>query len=156
MQPTVRSAAPGDAPEILRLLKALAKERGKRAPVLDEAGIAALLAGPVECLVLPSGGRLVGIAFLSPGFDPLRGAGMHLEEVFVEPDQRRHGLGRALAAAAARRCRERGGSWLEGRAGTGDSGAWAFGEHAGAKPLRLLAPMRIEGEAFEDLADTAG
>lgn len=159
MLPTVRPAGPDDAPEVLRLLRAMARERKRPAPAFGEEGFLLQAFGPaplVESLVVPSGDRLLGVVLLYPAFDAETGsAGMHVADLFVEPEHRRHGIGRALAAAAARRCRERGGSWITLRVESGDAGAHLFCEHTGARPLRLQDPMRLEGDAFGDLADTA-
>jgi len=159
MLPTVRPAVAGDVPGILPLLAALAAERNRPAPALDEEGLREMAFGPrpsFRILVISSGGRVVAASIVYPGFDPVAGTrGMHVASVYVMPEQRRHGMGRALAASAARLCREEGGTWLTWGVEGGDEGSWTFCEHTGASPLRLLTPMRLEGDAFDDLAESA-
>ena len=67
-----------------------------------------------EALIAESGGEVAGYALFFPTFSTfLAIQGVWLEDLFVRPDHRRAGVGRALLAAVAARARERGGERLE-------------------------------------------
>lgn len=92
-------------------------------------------------------GTVTGVAALAPVSDP---AGPVVLELVVDPTWRGHGLGAALAEAAATAVRERG---LEDR-----TSVWAHGmlpgsadlaARHGLRPVRELRRMRLERPALE-------
>ena len=63
----------------------------------------------IECLVVEESGVLVGYAVFYPTFSTFQaGPMMWLEDLYVDPRRRGHGIGRALLAEVARRAVERG------------------------------------------------
>jgi GNAT superfamily N-acetyltransferase len=70
--------------------------------------------GDIDVLVARSGGRLLGVAILA--YRPNIPAGAlfaSIEDLYVHPEARRQGLGRALLAAANERCAARKISYVE-------------------------------------------
>ncbi len=97
----IRFATVADAGTVLTFIHALAKyEREPDAVEVDEATLAAQLAAatpPFECLLAEDDGRAVGFALMFHTYSTWRGRrGLWLEDLFVLPERRRSGVGRAL------------------------------------------------------------
>jgi GNAT superfamily N-acetyltransferase len=71
-------------------------------------------AGDVEVLAAREGGRVVGVAVLAYRLS-ISAAGFFasIEDLYVRPDARRQGIGRALLEAVEERCASRGVSYVE-------------------------------------------
>jgi len=115
---TLRPATADDAPVILAFIRALAEyEREPGAVEVDEATLAAQLrepSPPFECLLAELDGRAVGFALFFPTYSTWRGRrGIWLEDLFVLPEARRRGVGRALLGRVAAIARGRGCARLE-------------------------------------------
>jgi GNAT superfamily N-acetyltransferase len=109
----VRPARREDAPRVWDLLLALADyERLRHEVTGSPAQLTEHLFGPrpiIECLVAERDSALVGYALFFPTYSSFRTAPtMWLEDLFVLPDERGRGTGRALLAALARVCLDRG------------------------------------------------
>jgi len=110
----IRFANDGDAATILAFVRGLAEyEKMPHAVEVDEATLAAQLRSPsppFECLLAEEGERAVGFALFFHTYSTWRGRrGIWLEDLFVLPEARRCGVGRALldrivALAEERRC----------------------------------------------------
>lgn len=125
----VRSAAPDDLAEPLKLLEEALRDGESVSEAFAERVERAVEEGDLEFLAARSGGRLVGVAVIA--FRPNVSAGAlfaSVEELYVEPEARRRSVGRALLEAVEKRCRERGVSYVEVQ--TGDEAA-AFYEACG-------------------------
>jgi GNAT superfamily N-acetyltransferase len=81
--------------------------------------------GAVEVLAARAEGRAVGVAVLSYRLS-ISAAGLlaSIEDLYVRPDSRRQGMGRALLEAVEERCASRGVSYVEVQ--VEDEGAAAF------------------------------
>ena len=111
---TIRPAGAGDVGEILRLIRALAEyEKLADQAVGTEARMRESLFGArpaAEALIAERGGRAVGFALFFTTFSTfLCKPGLYLEDLFVEPEHRGAGIGKALlrrlaALAVERRC----------------------------------------------------
>ena len=109
----VRPARPADVPRIWEMLRGLAVyEKLEHEVSGTRERLAADLFGPrppVECLVAESGQGLVGYALVYPRYSSFRTVpSLWLEDLFVEPEARGRGAGRALLAAVARLALDRG------------------------------------------------
>ena len=71
-------------------------------------------AGELEVLAARAEGRVVGVAVLAHRLSiSAGGLFASVEDLYVEPDARRRGLGRALLEAVGERCAARGVSYIE-------------------------------------------
>src|SRR5260370_11791714 len=84
---------------------------------MTEELLAATLFGPhryAETLIAEDAGKPIGFALFFHTFSTFLGKpGLYLEDLFVVPDQRSHGVGRALLRQLARVALERGCGRLE-------------------------------------------
>src|SRR5262245_44552255 len=114
----IRPATLNDVPTIARLIRGLAEyERLSHAVSLDEAQLGEHMFGTrpyAEVLLADEAGFVVGFALFFPNYSTFRGQpGLYLEDLFVEPEQRGRGHGKALLLALARLAVERGCGRLE-------------------------------------------
>src|SRR4051812_10369427 len=114
----IRPATAEDAPTILRFIRALAEyERQPNAVQVDVTTLIAQLEEsppPFECLIAELGAQPVGFALFFHTYSTWRGKrGVWLEDLFVLPQFRRHGVGRALLQRVAALTLERGCARLE-------------------------------------------
>ena len=105
----IRDAIQGDSPVILGFIKALATyERLEQEVVATGDDIERELFGPspkVFCQLAEVGGEPAGFALWYYTFSTFQGRhGIWLEDLFVNPDMRGHGVGKALLTDLARRC----------------------------------------------------
>jgi GNAT superfamily N-acetyltransferase len=99
---------------------------------------------------------VVGFAVWHPTFSTWTGqTGMHLVDLFVRPEHRRAGHGRALLAALAAICVERGHRRLEWAVLDWNTPAQEFYRALAARPLTGWTTWRLAGEALTDLATQA-
>jgi GNAT superfamily N-acetyltransferase len=153
----IRAAAPGDVPELLRLIHALAVyEKLEHMAVGTEALLAAALFGkrPVcEALIAERGGRAVGFALYFATFSTfLCKPGLYLEDLFVEPEHRGAGIGKALLKHLAALVVERGGGRFEWRVLDWNEPSIRFYESLGATLMREWLLARLTGPELERLA----
>lgn len=103
----IRWARPDDAGAIIRLIKGLAayENEPESSVKITEADIHRDGFGDrpcFECLIGELDGRAVGFALFFSNYSTWEGRpGLYLEDLFVEPDARGAGLGKALMAAVA-------------------------------------------------------
>ena len=131
--PQVRRATPGDAPAVARLLHDFQEEYDEPSPGVEmlEERYAELIRNK-EMIVLLIGEGPDGFAQLR--FRPwVYSSGLHsyLEELYVVPDLRGNGLGRALLEAAMETARGEGAEQMELGSSEDDVAARALYESAG-------------------------
>jgi GNAT superfamily N-acetyltransferase len=153
----LRPAAPGDTALLLALFGELADyERLTHVMRADERKLAQALFGArplAEALIAERDGEAAGYALFFPTFSSfLASPGMWLEDLFVRPAHRRHGIGRALLAAVAARTRERGGERLEWAALDWNELALGFYRALGAHTMGEWVTHRLEGGPLTRLA----
>jgi GNAT superfamily N-acetyltransferase len=154
----IRPARPGDEPDLLRLIRGLADyEREPDAVEATEDSLATALFGPdprVFAHVAEAGGRTVGMAIWFLAFSTWTGRPtLYLEDLFVEPEQRRSGAGRALIAALAGRAAELGCARMDWSVLDWNAPAIGFYRSLGAHPLGEWTTWRLDGAALARLAD---
>jgi GNAT superfamily N-acetyltransferase len=146
-------ATPADVPAILQLVRELAEfERLLHEVVATEADCHEALFGsrPVaEAVVGRAGGEVAGFALFFQNYSTFRGRpGLYLEDLYVRPQHRGRGYGRALlthlaALAVRRRCARMEWSVLDWNAP-----AIRFYESLGARPVDGWKVYRLTGEAL--------
>ena len=156
----VRPAAPGDTAAVLRLVRRLAAyEKRLDQVVADEAAIGAALFGPspkVFCDLAVVDGDVVGFALWFYNYSTFLGRhGLYLEDLFVEPEHRGSGIGKALLSGLARRCVAEGLGRLEWSVLDWNRPAIDFYESQGARILDDWRTCRVTGDGLAVLAGRA-
>ena len=106
-----------------------------------------------EVLIAELDGLAVGFALFFHNFSTFEGRpGIYLEDLYVRPEARRHGLGRALLAHLAALAVERGCARLEWWVLNWNAPSIAFYKTLGARPMDEWTVMRVDGEALSKLA----
>lgn len=158
---TVRTGGPEDAATVHRFICALAEyEREPDAVEATPESLEAQLSAappPFDVLIAELGGEPVGFALSFPNFSTWTGqTGTHLEDLFVLPEARGSGAGRALVAELARRTEERGGARLDWQVLDWNTPAIGFYESLAADIKRDWLPCRLDGDGLAVLAREAG
>jgi GNAT superfamily N-acetyltransferase len=153
----IRPATPDDTPVICRLIRELAEyERLSHRVAFDEDEVRRHLFGPRPCaevLLAEDAGTAVGYALFFPNFSTFQGRpGLYLEDVFVQPQQRGKGHGKALLQAVARLALERGYCRVEWAVLNWNEPALRFYRSLGALPLDEWTTYRLADEALVRLA----
>lgn len=153
----IRPARPADVPVIYQLIRDLAAyEKALPEVTGTEQDLhRALLADPpaVFAHVAEHDGEVVGFALWFLSFSTWAGQhGIYLEDLYVRPDMRRFGLGRALLAELARICVERGYPRLEWWVLDWNQPARAFYAALGAAEMDEWTVHRLTGPALRALA----
>ena len=156
----VRTATPADVDDIFRLVGALASYEQLTAQVTGTPErLREHLFGPrpyVEALVAELDARTVGFALFFHAYSTFRTAPvLYLEDLFVEPERRRHGVGTALLARVAALAVERRCARLEWEVLEWNAPAIAFYERQGADVLPDWRRCRLGGDALARLARPA-
>lgn len=153
----IRPARPEDLPAIVGLVRELAAyEREPDAAVAVEEDFAAVLFGPqptVFAHVAVVEGEVVGLAVWFLTFSTWTGRqGIWLEDLFVVPQHRGSGLGKALLRELARICVERGWTRLEWTVLDWNTPSIDFYRSIGAEPMDEWTTQRLAGEPLLALA----
>jgi GNAT superfamily N-acetyltransferase len=153
----IRPAAPDDVPAILRLIRELAEyERALHEVKATEEQLRARLFGDdprVHALIAEHEGRVAGFAVWFLTFSTWNGThGIYLEDLFVDPDVRGHGHGKALLTELARIADERGYERVEWAVLNWNKPAIGFYESLGARPQDEWTVYRLTDEALTNLA----
>ena len=154
---TIRPATRGDVPEILRLIGELAEyEKLSDMLVGTEAMLAEQLFGArraAECLIAERGARAVGFALFFTTFSTfLCKPGLYLEDLFVEPGQRGHGIGKELLKRLAALAVERDCGRFEWRVLDWNEPSIKFYESLGASVMPEWELVRMTAPEFAALA----
>jgi GNAT superfamily N-acetyltransferase len=155
---TIRSAAREDVPLILEFIRELAEyEKLSDEVVATEAGLAETLFGErpyAEALIAEAEGKAAGFALFFHNYSTFLGKpGIYLEDVFVRPEFRGRGVGRAFFRRLARIALERDCGRLEFWVLDWNQPAIRFYRKLGAEPMAEWTVQRITGEALRRLAD---
>ena len=150
----LRAAEPRDTERLIELIAALAGyERLTHLLEITPEKLARHLFGDrpvVEALVAEAGDTLIGFALFFSNFSTFLGKpGLYLEDLFVLPERRREGVGRALIEALARIALERDYGRFEWSVLDWNQPAIAFYESLGATILSDWRICRIAGPALE-------
>jgi GNAT superfamily N-acetyltransferase len=151
---SIRPARPGDEPIVLGMIRALAGfEKLEHEVAATEVMLRqALFEEPAraECLLAFEGERPVGFAVFFHNFSTFAGRpGIYLEDLFVLPERRGAGIGKALFEAVARAACERGCARMEWAVLDWNQKAIDFYEKLGARAMDEWTVYRLSGEALE-------
>jgi GNAT superfamily N-acetyltransferase len=155
---TIRSAAPEDVPLVLAFIRELAEyERLAHEVVATEEELHCWLFGPdavVEVLIAEEAGGAVGFALFFRSFSTFLGRpGIWLEDLFVRPEHRGGGHGRALLTELARLTVARGYGRLEWSVLDWNEPAIGFYRALGAVPMDEWTTFRLGGDELQRLAE---
>lgn len=155
----VREATKADLPDILRLVHGLAVyEREPDAVEATEDDFAAVMFPDdghpnTYGLVAEVGREIIGIAIWFHSFSTWTGKnGIWLEDLFVDPDHRGGGAGKALLGRLAQACQERGLTRLEWCVLKWNEPSIGFYRSLGATAQDEWETYRLDGEALESFA----
>ena len=154
---TIRFAQPEDVPTIIGLIKGLAEyERLSDAVVGTEELLREHLFGArpyVETLLAEADGRPVGFALFFHNYSTfLTRPGIYLEDLFVLPDERGRGYGKALLTALGRLAVERNCGRLEWSVLNWNEPSIQFYKSLGAVGMNEWTVNRVTGDALQQLA----
>ena len=154
----IRSATRSDAPIILQLIRDLATyERAPDEVTATEDQLLRVLFGDkpaAEVRLVFESGTPVGFAVFFHNFSTWLGRpGLYLEDLFVKPEYRGKGYGRALLVDLAKIARSRGCGRMEWAVLDWNEPAIQFYRKLGAKPNDEWTVFRLTDSGISDLAD---
>ena len=154
---TIRPAEPSELPLVLEFIRELAAyERLEHEVQATTADLAVALFGPRPSAEVVFGcleGEPVGFALFFQNFSTFLGKpGIYLEDLFVRPRARGHGVGRRLLGWLARTTLERGCARLDWAVLDWNLPSIGFYRSLGALAQDDWTIMRVSGAALERLA----
>jgi GNAT superfamily N-acetyltransferase len=156
---SILPATPADVPAILSLIRGLAEyEKLSHACVATEEALHATLFGDrpaAEVLIARHGTEAVGFAlFFSTYSTFLAKPGIYLEDLFVRPEHRGTGIGKALLKTIAKLAYDRGCGRLEWSVLDWNEPSIQFYKKLGAVPLDDWTMYRMTSDAIAKLANS--
>jgi GNAT superfamily N-acetyltransferase len=153
----IRPARREDAALIHRFIGELAEyEKLAHAAVATVADIETALFGSTPrafCDIAEQDGAPVGFALWFYNFSTFQGrAGLYLEDLYVRPEARGRGAGKALLAHLAKRCLDEKLGRMDWAVLDWNAPSIAFYDSLGAASLHDWTTRRLSGEALERLA----
>ncbi|MFO1240307.1 MAG: GNAT family N-acetyltransferase [Sphingomonadaceae bacterium] len=155
---SVRAATKDDLNLIFRFICDLAEyERLRHEVYADVATLGQYLFGQrpmAEVIIGEINGEPKGFALFFHNFSTFEGKpGLYLEDLFVDPEARGSGLGKALLSRLARIALDRGCARFEWAVLDWNEPAIAFYRSIGARPMDEWTVQRLDGEALRQLAE---
>lgn len=153
-------ATQNDVPTILGFIRELADyEKLSHEVVATEDSLRASLFGArpaAEVVIAYERDEPVGFALYFQTFSTFLGRpGLYLEDLYVTPARRGHGVGRRLLAYLARVAVERGYGRMEWSVLNWNEPALVVYRKIGARPMDEWTVQRLTGEALKSLAESA-
>jgi GNAT superfamily N-acetyltransferase len=154
---TIRPAAPADIPTILHFIRALAEyEREPQAAIATADDLLRDGFGPAPkywCVFAEWNGAPAGFAFYFYNYSTWQGRpGLYLEDLFVHPEFRGKGIGKALLLHLAKIAVDENCGRFQWQVLDWNKPAIDFYESLGAKVMKEWLTMRVEGDALTKLA----
>jgi GNAT superfamily N-acetyltransferase len=154
----IRPATQDDIPLMLSLIRALAEyEREPHSVKITEEQLLRDGFGEnpyYECVIAESNGTAAGFALYFPIYSTWQGPSLHLEDLFVRPEFRGLGLGKALLNHVAAAALKRGCTRLQWDVLEWNQPAIDFYHSIGATMLHEWRRMRVTGDALQALGTT--
>ena len=153
----IRQARPGEETLVLHFIRKLAEyEKLLHEVEATEADMREALFGNTPrcfCDLAFWNGQPAGFALWFYNFSTFAGkAGLYLEDLFVEPEHRGKGIGKALLRHLARRCVAEGLPRLQWWVLDWNEPSIAVYKSLGAKPMDEWTVYRVSGAELEELA----
>ena len=157
-QVRIRPATADDAALLMRFVRELAiYEKAEHEVLATEEDLRRDIFGPdsrVEALICESGGEPIGHAIFFMNYSTWLGKhGIFLEELYITPEHRGRGAGKALLKHVAAIAVSRGCGRFEWNVLDWNEPAIRFYESLGAKPLSEWVGYRLTGAALTALGD---
>lgn len=111
----IRAAIVDDAAEVAHMAQALASEMGEHGKLDESAFLTAIKQSnpKAEFHVLEEQGNVVGFTLSYAGYDLTTAvSGTHLCDIYIKPEFRRRGHGKAVIGFLAEHTLQRGGQWM--------------------------------------------
>jgi len=149
----IRSASEKDVPAIFSLIKELAEyEKLSDQVVTTEDELKKVLFGEnnfVEILIAEYDGQIAGQALFFKNFSTFLGKpGIYLEDLYVKPEMRSKGIGKALLDKLISLAKERNYGRVEWSVLDWNESAIDFYKKIGAKPLNDWTIFRLTSDKF--------
>jgi GNAT superfamily N-acetyltransferase len=156
----IRIAQPSDAADIHRLIYELAvyeKAPEQMVATLDQINGSLFIDKPVAfCHVAEVDGKIVGIALWFLNYSTWLGKpGIYLEDLFVQPEYRGHGIGKGFMKTLAQICIERGYERFQWWVLDWNEPSIEFYKSLGAVPMDEWTVFRLSGGALKKFANEA-
>jgi GNAT superfamily N-acetyltransferase len=159
----IRRATPSDVPEIIAMVRELADyERALDEAIATEEQFQSALFGESPAVFAyvvdddSHAGTLAGFALYFLNFSTWLGVhGIYLEDLYVRPQFRGQGLGKALLATLAKECVDQGFGRFEWWVLDWNEPALEVYRSIGAVPMEEWTVQRVTGHALRDLAEQA-
>ena len=153
----IRLAQPADVEDIHRLIYELAvyeKAPEEMVATIDQINTSLFNANPVAfCHVAEVDGKIVGIALWFLNYSTWLGKpGIYLEDLFVQPEYRGHGIGKGFMQTLAALCVERGYERFQWWVLDWNTPSIDFYESFGAVPMDEWTVFRLSGDALRKFA----
>ena|SRR5438093_6720176 len=157
----IRAATVEDTKTIGKLIRGLAEyERLSSEVVLDDEKLEDHLFGPrpfAEVILAEEAGEAVGFALFFTNYSTFLGKpGIYLEDLFVRPEHRGKGHGKALLGAVAKIALARGSGRMEWAVLNWNKPSIEFYRSLGAVPLSDWTLFRLTGEKLSGVAGVKG
>ena len=159
MTTTIRAATADDCPMIANLIRQLAVyEKLEHAVTASLDDLRRGLFGDppfAHAIIAQVGREVAGFALYFYNFSTFRGKpGLYLEDLFVKPEYRGRGVGKALLARLAKVAVSHDCGRFEWSVLDWNEPSIRFYKALGARPMDEWTMFRIEGEALDRLAQT--
>ena len=156
----IRTATPADVGTILQFIRDLAEyEKSPASVVATEANLHDAMFGErpvVESVIAEIDGKPVGFALFFHNYSTWTGwRGIYLEDLYVAPEARGSGTGKALLSHIAKLAVERGCTRFEWSVLDWNTPAIGFYKALGAVPMDEWTVMRLTGDALAKVAASA-
>jgi GNAT superfamily N-acetyltransferase len=156
----IRLAEPVDISDIHRLIYELAvyeKAPEQMVATVDQIKESLFNDHPVAfCHVAEVDGKIVGIALWFLNYSTWLGKpGIYLEDLFVQPEHRGHGIGKGFMKTLAQLCTERGYERFQWWVLDWNTPSIDFYKSLGAVPMNEWTVFRLSGDSLKNFANEA-